>query len=60
MKRFLLFSNVTYYPAGGWKDFFGSFDTAAEAFAAAPPPSRSNYDWSHVVDITTGKIVESA
>lgn len=31
MKRYLLFSYTQYYPSGGWSDFVGDFDTAAQA-----------------------------
>jgi hypothetical protein len=54
MKRFALFCGEDYYPDGGWKDFRRTFDTVQEALAV----SRSVYEWYHVVDLLTGKIVE--
>ncbi len=49
MKRFLLFDGDTYYPAGGWHDFAGSFDTLDEAQAEA---KNRGADWFHIVDST--------
>lgn len=54
MKRYALFSGDAYYPAGGWDDFRGSFDTLDEAVAAA---QKRGDDWSHVVDLHSGKEV---
>lgn len=53
MKRFFLFSGYTYYPAGGWKDFGGSFDTKEESVAAAD----EIHGWRQVVDSQTGEMV---
>jgi len=55
MKRYLLFGGDNYYPSGGWYDFIDSFDTAAEAQAAAEQEHRT--EWWHVIDGTTGKTV---
>jgi hypothetical protein len=30
MKRYLVFAGDDYYPAGGWGDFQGSFDSAVD------------------------------
>jgi hypothetical protein len=37
MKRWLVFRGDTYYPSGGWRDLFGSFDEreVAERWAIA-------------------------
>ena len=52
MKRYLLFRGDIYYPAGGWDDFKGSFDTLVEA--AEEATKDSSFDWWHVVDSHTG------
>ena len=52
MKRYLLFSGKQYYPCGGWDDFDGSFDSAAEAHNKA---NQLGSEWYQVVDIQTGK-----
>lgn len=54
MKRYLLFYGETYYPAGGWGDFRGSFDTLREATDAFGAPA-DNY-WAHVVDTVTNDV----
>jgi len=59
MKRFLLFCGSQYYPGGGWYDFSKSFDSKEEALKAAAAPDRS-YDWWHIVDRDSGKIVETS
>lgn len=53
MKRYLLFAGAIYYPAGGWDDFKGSFDTVLDALEAV----KSHTDWHHVVDSITGERV---
>lgn len=57
VKRYLLFGGDTYYPFGGWEDFFDSYDTIEEARKHARRKPR--WDWWHVVDSQTGKIVVS-
>lgn len=54
MKRFLIFSGLTYYPCGGFQDFKGSFDTYVEAleFCVSHPD-----DWHQIVDSTTSTLV---
>lgn len=49
MSRFLLFAGNDYYPAGGWGDFKGDFDTQeeAEAFLAN---STQKFDWKQIID----------
>lgn len=54
MKRYIVFAGSDYYPAGGWDDHFGSFDSVYEGLEALKPYS---YDWWHIVDSDTGKEV---
>lgn len=54
-KRYALFYGDTFYPAGGWDDFEGSFDTVVEAEATLPEGDYA-YDWYQVVDLTTGTL----
>lgn len=53
VKRFVLFASEDYYPAGGWGDFVGSFDTYAEARAAGEPHDKAGR-LCQVIDLTTG------
>jgi hypothetical protein len=57
-KPFVLFYGSTYYPASGWHDFAGEFDTLEEA-AAEGEKRRAGYqfDWWQVVDLRERKIV---
>ena len=58
-KRYILFAGEAYYPAGGWDDYIASFETLEEAKAAEKEKMKGyQYDWSHVVDLHTGRIVE--
>ena len=62
MKRYLLFAGSTYYAPGGWNDYIGSYDssTVAEQIvldANADNAHYSDYDWWHVVDAITMKVV---
>lgn len=54
VKRFVLFASDDYYPAGGWDDFRGSYDTADEARAAGQEFERKGMS-AHIVDLTTGE-----
>lgn len=54
-KRFLVFTGDYYYPAGGWEDLQGSYDTIEEAVTALNQ-ILSN-DWSYIIDLETGKTV---
>lgn len=47
MKRYIVFSGDTYYPAGGWDDYRGEFDSAASAFDYA---ESLNDSWWQVID----------
>ena len=53
MKRYLLFCNEEYYPAGGMGDFSGSFDSVEEAKEKA----GSELDWAHIYDIEEERLV---
>lgn len=48
--RYLLFGGDVYYPAGGWDDFRGAFETIEAATAEG---YRRKFDWFHVVDRET-------
>lgn len=52
---FLLFLGDKYYPNGGWNDFKGSFVTLKEAQESIY--NWDAFDWAHIVDSSTGKIV---
>lgn len=53
-KPFLLFGGDTYYPSGGWHDFIGAFSTFEEAYNFT---SHCLIDWAHIVETTTGRVV---
>lgn len=57
MKRYLAFSGDNYYPAGGWDDFKGDFDSLTEAFAIAKKDNEK-YGWWHIIDRDTKEEVE--
>lgn len=61
MKRYLAFKGDTYYPGGGWDDFFGAFDSVVEARKAIKATqltkTQGEYEWWHVVDTETMKEV---
>jgi hypothetical protein len=52
MKRYLLFGFDGYHPAGGWRDYFGEYETLEEAKNAAQA-RKELYD---IVDTSTGSI----
>lgn len=55
---FLLFLGDKYYPMGGWNDFKGSFVTLKEAQEPIYNVGAFGaFDWAHIVDSSTGKIV---
>ena len=59
---FLLFSGKTYYAAGGWHDYVGSYFTLDEAILdgnALLDKTEQSYgdDWYHVVDLEKDEIV---
>lgn len=49
---FLLFAGYNYYPAGGWDDYCGTYDTLE---AAQDALSNIECDWYQIVDYR-GKI----
>ena len=57
----MLFAGDYYYPAGGWRDFRGSFETIVEAREAALKVEsitwERNVDWWHIVDLLDDTIV---
>lgn len=59
MNRWLVFRGDTYYPMGGWGDFFGSFEEPdiANRWAAAETGGDGSCRWGHVVDRETGVVV---
>jgi len=59
---FALFVGDDFYPAGGWLDFVGFFETSDEAVAAATEPEEDCVSgwWFNVADLRTGEIVASA
>ena len=52
---FALFAGHDYYPAGGWDDFRGVYESveAAEAAFRAGDPDESRWEWGHVVDLSS-------
>ena len=52
--KFLVFAGDDYYPAGGWYDQRGFFDSIEEARKNVP----KNEDWYQIVDLNTLEIVE--
>lgn len=72
MERYLVFAGEDFYPAGGWHDCLGGFDSveiarsAIRGEAGGPSPCiRPGYHkwygdgrWYHIVDTETGKIVQ--
>lgn len=66
---FLLFAGKTYYACGGWNDYRGSYDNAADAIldgkallAASWNKDSSDYldyDWFHVANLEEDEIVHS-
>jgi hypothetical protein len=58
MKRFLVFIFEPYYPRGGFEDFYSAHDTL-EAAQQSRQTNHTDYTISHIVDLTTLKIIES-
>lgn len=56
-KPFILFVGGFYYPAGGWRDLGGQFETLEEAKEKGVNALNEGNDWWHVVDVRTSEIV---
>lgn len=55
VKRYALFSGLTYYPAGGFDDFVAASDDVDELKAKA---TRTNdADWAHIVDLESMRVI---
>jgi len=56
VKRFVVFSYREYYPAGGWGDHVGSYDTVEEARASADyHRGGSVSSYTDIIDLHTGE-----
>jgi len=55
MKRFLLFGGKFQFPAGGWRDLKGQFDTEEDASDAS---DDDELEWWHIVDLEAGEEIE--
>jgi hypothetical protein len=55
MRRYALFVFNKYYPAGGWDDFVGTFDSIE---AAKAHPEYGTCDYSQIIDLLTEKEVK--
>lgn len=53
--RYILFWGDHHYPGGGWEDQHLSYDDKEAALLVA---KTLDADWWHLVDLTTGQIVE--
>jgi len=56
-KPFALFSGQAYYPAPGWTDYDGDYETLAEAIKVGKRKCESSYEWWQVVDLNRKIIV---
>ena len=60
---FALFAGEAHYPAGGWDDLIGTFDTVTEArtrFAQGNDPGdewNADYEWGQIVDLTHHEVI---
>jgi hypothetical protein len=52
MKTYFIFAGLSYYPAGGWKDFKGQVNSLDEAKDKIIEELRDQ-DWYQVVEYTT-------
>ena len=56
--NFIIFAGDTYYPDGGWNDFYSFADTKNEAHKIYEEILKKREDnWSHVLDFNSGKII---
>ena len=69
LKRFLVFMYSCYYPAGGWNDFQGSFDSKEEIMMKCKVTGESakeikfldeycGHEFLEIVDTLTGECFE--
>ena len=68
MKRFLVFMYSEYYPAGGWNDFKGSFDSKEEildnckrvgtGYCAYVKFLNHSDEYLEIIDVETGELFE--
>jgi len=68
MKRYLIFAGNDYEAMGGWDDLLGTSSSLQAAkkraraclyLKAGYYPHRGDNEWSHVVDVLTGKMLFS-
>ena len=56
VKRYVVFAYSNYYPAGGWSDHVGSFDTLYEAqHNAEIARTEGRHDFTDIIDLLTGE-----
>lgn len=55
VRRYMVFAHFDHYPAGGWGDYFGSFDSLGEARILAGACLRKMDD-ADIVDRDTGEV----
>jgi hypothetical protein len=62
MQRYVLFAGDRYYPAGGWHDYKGRFDSQRSALKAADAGLKTGdhrgWEWYQVVDLENGGVIE--
>lgn len=57
MKRYLVFSIIDYYPAGGWGDFDSSHEKLEDARAASARIEKEPGECGQIVDLETETVV---
>lgn len=57
MKRYLVFLGATYYPSGGMNDFLTDAETIEAAIHAVKQETNVYWEWVHIYDTETKKIV---
>jgi hypothetical protein len=59
VKRYALFCGDCYYPAGGWLDLVGFFDTVGAAKSAIKEPQDATSGWFwNIGDMQTGEVMD--
>jgi hypothetical protein len=59
--NYLVFAGAHYYPAGGWDDFIGAYNTIEEAREAAAKATELSWvNWWQIVNIRSYTVVESS